>query len=291
MTEPTPQTKTDIVTMLRAEGFRPNRRRGQNFLIDGNLMRLVVETAELTADDAVLEVGTGTGSLTRMLAAAAGEVVTVEVDPMLQRVSAGVLAECANVTRLECDVLEDKHHLNAAVVDALRAAAARRARMKLVANLPYSVATPLVMNLTLGDVAFERMVFTVQQEVAARLTAAPGDDAYGWVSVVVALAGDARIVRRFPPTVFWPRPRVDSALVVFRPRPGWRANIDFNRLRRFGMFVFQQQRKTVLRIVRDYLEREGSAESPERLLEAARVDPKTRGHRLTPTEILGLSRL
>ena len=100
MTDPTPQTKTDIVELLRAEGFRPNRRRGQNFLIDGNLMRRVVEAAELTSDDAALEVGTGTGSLTRLLAAAAGEVITVEVDPMLQRVSAGVLGECGNVTRL-----------------------------------------------------------------------------------------------------------------------------------------------------------------------------------------------
>ena len=286
-----PQTKTEITDLLRAEGFRPNRRRGQNFLVDGNLMRLVVQTAELTADDAAFEVGTGTGSLTRMLAAEAGEVITVEVDPMLQRVSADVLAGCANVTRIEADALEGKHHMAPAALDALRGAAARGKRLKLVANLPYAVATPIIMNLALGDVAFERMVFTVQREVAERLVAGPGTDGYGWVSVVVALAGSAKIVRRFPPTVFWPKPSVDSALVVFRPAPDWKRDIDVERLRRLGMFVFQQQRKVAQRIVRDYLKRRGIADAPERVLAEALIEPASRGNQIRPDQMLRLSRI
>ena len=289
VSQATPQTKTDIMTMLRAEGFRPNRRRGQNFLVDGNLMRLVVESAELTPRDLAFEVGTGTASLTRMLSAAAGEVVTVEVDPMLQSVGERVLADCANVTRIEGDALEGKHHVSAAAMDALRSGAARGLRLKLVANLPYSIATPLLMNLLWSDVEFERMVFTVQREMAERIAAVPGDDAYGWVSVIVALAGSARIVRRFPPTVFWPKPTIDSSLVVLSPAAGWRRGIDVERLQRFGTFVFQQQRKTSQRILRDYLKRRGVAQLPEAVLGAVGIDPQTRGNRLRPADILKLS--
>ncbi len=286
-----PQTKTDIVSMLRAEGFRPNRRRGQNFLVDGNLMRLVVQSAEIGPEDFVLEVGTGTGSLTRMLAAGAGEVLTVEVDPMLQRVSARVLEGLANVRRVEADVLEGKREVHPLVVEALRAAASRQAHIKLVANLPYSIATPLVMNLITGDVEFERMVFTVQHEVAERLVAEPGSAAYGWASVVIALAGRAKIVRRFPPSVFWPRPAVESSLVVFLPTPGWKQGIDLERLRDVGQFIFQQQRKVAARILRDYLKRRGLALSPEGVLASAGINASARGHRIRPQEILRLSRL
>ena len=291
VSETKPQTKTEITELLKAEGFRPNRRRGQNFLIDGNLMRLVVETAELTKDDVAFEVGTGTGSLTRMLAAVAGEVVTVEVDPILQRVGADVLAGLDNVTRIEGDVLEDKHHFSAAVLDALGAAAARRRRVKLVANLPYSVATPIVMNIVIGNIEFERLVFTVQREVAERLTAAPGSDAYGWVSVVMALAGAGKVLRRLKPSVFWPRPGVESALVAYRPTPGWKTGLDIMRVRKVGMFVFQQRRKMAVRIMRDYLAREGSPMAPEGVLLAANIAPTARGHCLTAQEIRRLSEI
>jgi 16S rRNA (adenine1518-N6/adenine1519-N6)-dimethyltransferase len=290
MNAATPQTKTEIASMVRAEGFHPNRRRGQSFLIDGNLMRLVVEAADLAPDDLVLEVGTGTGSLTRLLAEAAGEVITVEVEPALARIAESSLEGRANVTRIRADVLAGKNRLNPAVVAQLEASAAKRPRVKLVANLPYAVATPVIMNLTLEGPDFERMVFTVQQEVAERLTAPPGTKSYGWVSVVIALAGEAEIVRRLPPTAFWPAPAVDSALVVFRPRKGWQRGIDLDRLRRLGMFVFQQRRKTVLRIVRNYLKRAGSAARAEDALERTQIETTLRGDQLSPQEILDLSR-
>ncbi len=291
MGEINPQTKTEISELLRAEGFRPNRRRGQNFLIDGNLMRLVVDSAELTANDAVLEVGTGTGSLTRMLASRAGEVITVEVDPILQQVGARVLEACANVARIEGDVLEDKHHLAPAVVVALAAAAGRRSKVKLVANLPYSVATPVIMNIVLGDIDFERLVFTVQREVADRLTAESEDPAWGWVSVVMKLAGEAKVVRRLAPSVFWPRPSVESSLVVFRRTPGWKQGLDIMKMRKVGTFIFQHQRKTALRIMRDYLDREGSTLSPEEALASANIPATSRGNRLTAQEIRRLSEI
>jgi 16S rRNA (adenine1518-N6/adenine1519-N6)-dimethyltransferase len=291
VTPASPQTKTEIKGLLGGEDFHPNRRRGQNFLIDGNLMRLVVEAAELTSDDVVLEVGTGTGSLTRMLADAAGEVITVEIDSGLERIGEAVLGGIPNVTRIHADALAGKNALNPEVLAALMSAAKKHSRVKLVANLPYSIATPLLMNLTFGDVEFERMTFTVQYEVAERLTALAGSDSYGWVSVVVALAGEAKILRRFGPKSFWPAPTVDSALVLFRPRKEWKHGIDVARLRAFGMFDFQQRRKTVLRNVRDYLRRTGSTEIPESVLERAGIEPKVRGDQLNPQQILKLSQL
>ena len=284
-----PQTKSEIRALLRGADVRPNRRRGQSFLIDGNLMRCVFEAADVTASDLVFEVGTGTGSLTRMLAAAAGEVVTVEVDATLADIARGELSACSNVTLIRADVLAGKHRLNPEVLDALEAAAARHEQTKLVANLPYSAATPLLLNLVFASIVFERMVFTVQAEVSERLVATPGTRAYGWVSVVVALAGEAEVLRPLPATAFWPQPEVASALVRFRPRADWRSGIDVERLCAFGTFVFQQRRKTTLRILRDTVKRADCEIDPAALLDKLGIDAKTRGDQLTPSEILGLS--
>jgi len=283
-----PQTKSEILRMLRPAGFRPSRRRGQSFLIDGNLMRRVVGAAELTPDDLVFEVGTGTASLTRLLADAAGKVITVEVDSLLAGVAADVLRDVPNVTLIHADVLSGKNRLNPEVVERLKGASAGSTRTKLVANLPYSVATPLVVNLVFGEVEFERMVFTVQRDVAERLTAKPGTREYGWVSVVAAISGEVKILTHMPPAVFWPRPRVESSLVVFRPRKDWQKDKNIDGFRALGPFVFQHRRKTALRILRDYVERRDSERDPALFLGEASIEPKTRGDQLTPREILRL---
>ena len=289
MSAAAPQTKREIVRLLRTVGFRPNRGRGQNFLIDGNLMRLVVEAGEVGPDDLVFEVGTGTGSLSRMLADAAGEVLTVEVDSVLAGIAADVLHGIAKVTLIHADVLAGKHHVNPEVLGQLQRRATAWARTKLVANLPYAVAAPLLINLMFGEIAFERMVFTVQREFAERLTAEPGTREYGWVSVIAAAAGRTEVLRQLPRSAFWPEPEVDSSLVDFRPRDDWKNDLDAGHLRAFGTFVFQQRRKTVLRIVREYAKRVGLSLSPQGTLEASGINVKTRGDQLTPQEVLHLS--
>ena len=285
-----PQTRSEIAALLGAADVRLSRRRGQSFLVDGNLMRLVVEAAGIEPSDLVFEVGTGTGSLTRLIAEAAHEVLTVEVDARLVAVARDVLDAFDNVTLIRADVLAGKHRLNPEVLDALRAAAAGHPRTRLVANLPYSIATPLVLNLVFGDVVFERMVFTVQREVAERLTASPGTRAYGWASVVIALSGDIEVLRDLPSTAFWPRPEVTSSLVRFRPRRDWTRGIDVDRFTAFGGYVFQQRRKTVLRIVRDYLKNCPGAPEAAAVLETCRIAPRTRGDQLSPAQIVELSR-
>jgi 16S rRNA (adenine1518-N6/adenine1519-N6)-dimethyltransferase len=163
-------------------------------------------------------------------------------------------------------------------------------KIKLVANLPYSIATPLMINLLVGEVEFERLVFTVQQEVAARLVAAPGTRDYGWASVVVALSSEAKVVRTLPPSAFWPEPKIHSSLVVVKPRAGWKDEINVNTLSAFAAFAFQQRRKTVARILRDYLERKSIEADEAELLSQLNISPKTRGDQLTPEEFIRVSR-
>jgi 16S rRNA (adenine1518-N6/adenine1519-N6)-dimethyltransferase len=241
-----PPTQTEIRTLLADAGLRPEKRYGQHFLIDGNLMRLLVEAADLAPTDTVLEVGPGVGNLTEMLLSRAGAVVAVEVDPRIAAVAREHLTGPANLDLLVADILADKHHLAPAVLETLaRRQAALGGPLKLVANLPYAAATPLVAELVLADPPPERLVFTVQEEVADRLAAAPGTREYGPVGVLVQAVAQVEMLRRLAPSVFWPRPRVWSSMVRIRPRRDLRRRIkDLAVFRRVleGLFIHRRKR-------------------------------------------------
>ncbi len=147
----TRQTKTFLLDRFREMGIRPATRHGQNFLIDLNLQRLIVDAAELTADDVVLEIGTGTGSLTAMMADSAAAVVTVEIDAHLFELASEQLIDLPNVTMLQLDALRNKNNFDDRVMEAVgeHLPAAPGRRLKLVANLPYNIATPVLSNLLL----------------------------------------------------------------------------------------------------------------------------------------------
>jgi len=210
------QTKRQIAQLLAAAGVSPNRRLGQHFLVDLNLMRLLLDSAQPGPGDVVLEVGCGTGSLTEALAERAGAVVAVEIDRTLASIVASRLADRDNVELVTGDVLSSKGALNPAVVEAVaRARAGKAGRLLLVANLPYDVACPVIVHLVKGPPAADAMFVTVQKEVAERMTAAPGGRHYGSVSILLGATGSAHTLRTLGPGVFWPPPRVDSALVAF----------------------------------------------------------------------------
>lgn len=197
-------TPASVRAVLDAHGLRPSRALGQHFLADPNTARRVVRLAGVEPGDRVLEVGPGVGSLTLALAERGAHVVALELDRHLVPVLEDVLAG-AGVTGVEV-----------VTGDALRvdlAALVGGDRWAMVSNLPYNVAVPVVLRV-LDDVpAVDRMLVMVQKEVGERLAATPGSDAYGAVSVRVAWHGTARVVGTVPPTVFVPRPKVDSALV------------------------------------------------------------------------------
>ena len=209
------QTLSFLRKRFREVGIRPSGRHGQNFLIDLNLQRLIVDAAHLEPRDVVLEVGTGTGALTALIAARAAAVVSVELDPQLHQLASEELYGFENVTLLRQDALKNKNHFDPRVLDALgsRLDAHRGSRFKLVANLPYNIATPVLTNLLASGPVPASMTATIQKEVADRITARPSTKDYGALSIWIQSQCRAEIVRTLPPTVFWPRPKVTSAIV------------------------------------------------------------------------------
>lgn len=195
--------RSDLLGLLARHGVRPSRALGQNFVVDPNTVRRIARLAEVGAPDHVVEIGAGAGSLTVALAATGARVTAIELDRRL----VGALREVVEGTDVR--VVEG---------DALRldwnAVLEGAAEWVLVANLPYNIATPLILDL-LGRVSVvRRMLVMVQKEVGERLAAQPRSAAYGAVSVKVAYWGHARVVGRVPPSVFVPRPKVESVLIA-----------------------------------------------------------------------------
>lgn len=242
------QTLSYIRHVLQSRGLTPKNKMGQNFLIDLNLVDLILQTAELDRQDAILEVGTGTGSLTMRLCDEAGAVVSVELDLDFSRMAADVLAGRGNLSLMHADILERKNEMNPAVLtEWSRIAAAHGCtRKKLVANLPYAVATPVIANLLIAGVDIERMVVLVQWEMAERLIATPGTKDYSSLSVLVQSLATTRVIRRLAPSVFWPKPKVDSAIVMIQPDPVRRLLVpDPQAYRAFLRDLYTQRRKNL----------------------------------------------
>ena len=209
MTVPEPtsrQTLSHLLNLFQQRGIKPKNKLGQNFLIDLNLLDLLLRSAELTRDDLVIEIGSGTGGLTARLAAQAGTVLSVEIDPAFHELTLEATAGCENVVAIRADVLRNKNELSPQVLSALAELRQKSGmhHLKVVANLPYAVATPFLSNLLLSDLPVEHMVVTVQWEIAERLLAVPATKAYGALAVLVQSLADVELVRRLPPSVFFP---------------------------------------------------------------------------------------
>src|SRR5579884_2243288 len=247
--EPSPrQTLSYLRNLLGERGIRPRNKLGQNFLIDLNLLDLLLRAAELTPDDLAVEVGSGTGSLTVRLAEQAGAVLSVEIDPALSAMTEEAVAPFrGKVSLIHADILRNKNELRSDVLDALDDLRRRSGcvREKLVANLPYAVAVPVISNFLL-DRPPERLVVTVQWEIAERLLARPGTKDYGALAVLVQSLADVELIRRLSPKVFWPRPLVDSAIVHIHPNAAKRRHVrDPVRFRTFLRDLYVHRRKNL----------------------------------------------
>lgn len=247
------QTQSYLRNLFARRGIAPQHRYGQNFLIDLNLHELIVNTAEVGPDDVVLEVGPGAGALTALMAERGAAVVAVEIDPAMARLASEAVLGKLNVRVLNVDALAGKHAIEPEVLDNLRAGLAVSAekRLKLVANLPYNVATPILSNLLVHpELKPELLVATIQLELAERLRAAPEEPAYGALSVLVQALADVTLVRTLPPSVFWPRPKVDSGVVLIRPDPAKRALIgDVPWFHQVVRQLFLHRRKNLRRVL------------------------------------------
>jgi 16S rRNA (adenine1518-N6/adenine1519-N6)-dimethyltransferase len=277
------QTKSFLIERFREMGIAPATRHGQNFLIDLNLQQLIVNAADLTRQDVVLEVGTGTGALTAQMADRAAAVVTVEIDHHLFEFASEELFERPNVTMLHFDALRNKHNFDDRVVAAVGEQLAARpgARFKLVANLPYNIATPVVSNLLFWEPAPHSMIVTIQKELADRITAEPSTKDYGALSVWVQSQCKAELVRLMAPQVFWPSPKVTSAVIRLTIDPERRAAIGDRRyFHDFTRAIFLHRRKFLRANVVAAMKQHLNKEQVDSLLAEMEFAPDTRTEQL-----------
>ena len=285
-TAPFARTSHALRAALEEWGFRPRRRHGQNFLTDAQAVDAIVRDAEVQAGERVVEVGTGPGLLTHALCEAGAEVVSFDIDPDIQGLARS-LRDWPPTTRFETmDVLAGKH----ALAPAFAACFDGAAPVKLVSNLPYSAATPILLGLLSLPRPPALVVAMVQEEVGEKLLAGPGSTIYGAPSVSVGLKATGRILRRFGPQVFWPRPKVRSVLVALTPTLP--APLEAHEHLPFGAFVtalFTRRRKVLSTAVRAALPDLGAEEARAAIL-GLDLDPTLRCEAIAPERLLALWR-
>jgi 16S rRNA (adenine1518-N6/adenine1519-N6)-dimethyltransferase len=257
--------------LLKQFGLRPKKSLGQNFLSDNYALTKIVQAAEVNADDVVLEIGPGLGSLTQHLASIAKRVIAVEIDQTLMPVLRSELADRSNVEIVNGDILD----LDPA--DLLRGAST----YKVVANIPYYITSAIVRHLLEASIRPSLIVLTIQQEVAERIIAQPND--MNLLAVSVQFYGSPRIVARIEAEAFYPAPNVDSAVV--RIELNAKPRVDVNSVDTFFRVVkagFSQKRKQIHNSLMGGLAK--SREEIDQLLKDAGIDPKRRAETLTLEE-------
>jgi 16S rRNA (adenine1518-N6/adenine1519-N6)-dimethyltransferase len=234
-----------VLADLAARGFRARRRLGQCFLFDPQLLEALLDDAEVRAGERILEVGAGAGTLTERLLARGAAVVAAEIDPLLVEHLAARGPHPA-LTLVPGDALGPGERLSAGVEGALAGAGGS---FRLVANLPYAIATPLVMRLVAREPRLAGIAVLVQEEVAERWVSPPGGREYGPAAQLLALAGRGRIARRVPSHLFTPPPKVQSAFYIWEPVEPRSAELPA--ILDFARGLFLHRRKMLRSILRD----------------------------------------
>lgn len=224
--------------ILRKYGLRLTKSLGQNFLTDINIIRKIVDTAEVNENDLVLEIGPGIGSLTVQLAERAGRVIAVEIDRRLMEPLSETLEGCDNVQVVNADILK---------TDLSALTAGWEGSLKVVSNLPYYITTPVIMSLLESPIPWELLVFMIQKEVVGRMVAEPGTKDYSALSVAVCYYADPKLAFHVSRNCFIPKPDVDSAVIKLKKRSlSHLENVDREFLFKVIRAAFSQRRKTLL---------------------------------------------
>jgi len=287
------QSKRQICQLLESAGLRPNKRFGQHFLIDLNLMRLLIDTADIKENDVVLEVGCATGSLTEVIAEKVGFCVAVEIDAVLANIAKTQLADRSNVEIIAADALKNKFEINPVVIETLNSARTKyNGRFLLVSNLPYTAATPLMLNLITGSIVADAMFVAIQKEVADRMTAHQGTKDYGIISILLAATGEVKHIRTLRPTVFWPQPQVDSAFVSYiRNTEKVKAVKSIEILSRVAGGLLQHRRKMLKSCCKLMTGDLGKIENWPELFKKCGIDPNNRPDQLSPEQFVSIANL
>lgn len=275
-----PQVTIDII---RKYNFSFQKRYGQNFLIDSHVIEKIIRAAEITKDDVVLEIGPGIGTMTQYLAEAAGKVYAVEIDKNLLSVLDETLADYDNVTVINEDILK---------VDIKQLLGEDAERVKVVANLPYYITTPIIMGLFENHIPAKSITVMVQKEVAMRMQAGPGSKDYGALSLAVQYYANPYIVANVPPNCFIPRPGVGSAVIRLTrwSEPPIKVK-DEKRLFALIRASFNQRRKTLQNGINNSPELHFTKEQVVEALTKMGLSESIRGEALTLEQFAELSDL
>jgi len=270
--------KSRTRAIIKAHEFKFKKKFGQNFLTDGNILRKIVAVAALDQEMAVIEIGPGIGALTEYLAQSAGKVVAYEIDATLMPILESVMAPYQNVEIINEDILK------ADVKSMMATKMAGASEIAVVANLPYYITTPILMNLIEARLPIARYVVMMQLEVARRLSATPQTKDYNALSIAIQYYCDVKIVLNVPRDVFIPAPNVDSCVVVLKRKKTPPVEIKDERF--FMELVhacFRQRRKTLLNNLQVYFKGLPKAEIIN-LLETLKISPSVRGEALSMAE-------
>jgi 16S rRNA (adenine1518-N6/adenine1519-N6)-dimethyltransferase len=300
-----PHTKSMLKVLFEERGIRIKKQWGQNFLIDQNLLQFIVKTAELSRNDVVLEIGAGTGSLTRLLAQKAGHVFAVEVDRKLFEILEETLKDFNNVTLINRDILKSKHHIQPEIVEAISdhistvdfsSPSAGDSCVKVIANLPYYISTPVIIDLLQEILPIKTMILMLQRDTTDRIIAHPGTKDYGVLSIMTRLFAEVKVLKKLSPQVFWPAPLVDSAIVKMTVN----RHTYVDRIRDYRGFqdvvrsIYSSRRKTLSNSLLSLCASHGIKKNETRqdlvtILERVGIRPESRGEELEIEKLIELS--
>ncbi len=299
-----PHTKSMLKQLFDERGVRIRKQWGQNFLIDQNILRFIIKSAELTRNDIALEIGAGTGSLTRMLASKAGHVFAVEIDRKLFGILDETLRGCNNVSTINKDILKSKRHINPEILESISnyvqtiSGELKNPCIKVISNLPYYISTPIIIDLLQGVLPIKTMIVTLQRDITNRLIANPGTKDYGLLSIMTKLFAGVKILKKLPPDVFWPAPFVDSAIVkIVLDRDKYTDGIsNFNTFQDVIKAIYVSRRKTILNSLLSFysstnIKRKSQEirEDYASILKKINIKPESRGEELDLEKLIELS--
>lgn len=283
MKEPTLGNPQNTIAVLQKYNFVFQKKFGQNFLIDTHVLDKIIRSAEITSEDMVLEIGPGIGTMTQYLAQAAGKVVAVEIDKALIPILEDTLDGFENVTVLNEDILKVD-------IAALAEKENQRRPIKVVANLPYYITTPIIMGLFENHVPVKSITVMVQKEVADRMQVGPGTKDYGALSLAVQYYAKPYIVANVPPNCFMPRPKVGSAVIRLETYENPPVQVEDEKLMfKIIRASFNQRRKTLANGLKNSPELDFTKEQIEAAIERLGRGASVRGEALTLEEFAALS--
>ena len=268
------------IETIKKYNFNFQKRFGQNFLIDSHVIDKIIKAADIKKTDTVVEIGPGIGTMTQYLAENAGKVYAVEIDEKLLPILEDTLSPYDNVTVVNQDILKTD----------IEGLAGKGVSVKIVANLPYYITTPIIMGLFENHVPAESITVMVQKEVAERMAAAPGTKDYGALSLAVQYFADTYLAANVPPNCFMPRPGVGSAVIRLTRHKEMRVNVsDEKKLFKLFRAGFAERRKTLANAIKNSPELSYSREEVESALTAMGLDVRVRGEKLSLEEFAELS--